>query len=601
MSEGVKWNLDSFFPKFLGKEMLQFKKEMVEDIDKLKESAKNLAPLGNNNMDQWEKMLLDNEKLSKRLSHYWSYVGCLNANDAKNEEYSKESAALAKLGAEYEKLGMFIELGFKEVDDETFETFCNRDSLVEAKFYLKELRQNSRRKMSADLEALSADLGIDGPGAWNRLYDTITGKMTFDMHWPDGKVETLPIAQRRSIMQDADRKVRQAAFECGNKAWEKVEDICGAALNAIAGTRLILNKRRGYNHFLDVSLEQARITRKTLDAMFKAIADNLDFARELGRAKAKIMGLDGLAWYDCEAPVPIPGLKRFTWEECVEIVDSSFSKSCPELGEFYRKALENKWVESEPREGKRPGAFCTGSLLTDESRVFMTFSGSLPDVSTLAHEIGHAFHSFQMHGLRPYLREYPMTLAESASTFAEMLLADGIIESTKVTDAEKLDALTATLNHGVAFLIDIPIRFKFEKIFHEERMKGEVTVSRLKEIMSEVMKEQFGDLLLENGENPYFWASKMHFYLTDVTFYNYPYSFGYLLSRGLFAMFKKDKKAFLPKYREFLRYSGSDMAHEVARKTIGADLEDTKFWTEAILSHKAELDMFNELASKVMK
>ena len=600
MTEGVTWNLDSFFPEFMGSEMISFKERIVSEIENLKEKAKQSKPLDSTNMDLWEQILLNREELLKKISHYWSYIGCLKACDANNEEYTKESASLAKLSAEYEKMDMFVELGFKEVDDTTFESFCNRKKLCEAKFYLQEMRENSQKKMSSELEALSADLGVDGYDAWSRLYDTITGKMNFEMHWPNGKVETLPIAQRRSIMQDPDREVRKAAFECGNKAWENIENVCAASLNAIAGTRLLLNKRRGYEHFLELSLKQSRISRKTLDAMFGAISENIEFARDLGRAKAKIMKLDGLAWYDCEAPVPIPGLKRFSWEECVEMVDNAFSQNYPELGEFFRGAIEKKWVESEPREGKLPGAFCTGSELIDESRIFMTFSGSLSDVSTLAHETGHAFHSYQMQGLRLYQREYPMTLAETASTFGEMLLADGIVENENVTDAEKLNALTATINHGIAFLIDIPIRFKFEKAFHEERMKGEVSVSRLKELMTNTMKEQFGDLLLEDGANPYFWASKMHFYLTDISFYNYPYSFGYLLSRGLFAMFKKDKAAFLPKYREFLRYSGSNMAHEVARKTIGADLEDSKFWTEAILSHKNELELFNKLASKVM-
>jgi oligoendopeptidase F len=230
----------------------------------------------------------------------------------------------------------------------------------------------------------------------------------------------------------------------------------------------------------------------------------------------------------------------------------------------------------------------------------MSYAGSLNDISTLAHEIGHAFHSGQLKGLRPFMQGYPMTLAESASTFAEILLAEGIMTDPDSSDAQKLSVLTATVNHGIAFLIDIPIRFNFEKAFHEERMRGEVSVSHFKSLMTEAMQNQFGDLLEEKGADPFFWASKMHFYLTGVSFYNYPYTFGYLLSRGLFGMFKREGTAFLPKYQEFLRYSGSDMAQNVAQKTLGADLEATDFWKQAIMSHEPELAEFETLVKKVL-
>ncbi|OQB47567.1 MAG: hypothetical protein BWY02_02099 [bacterium ADurb.Bin157] len=181
-----------------------------------------------------------------------------------------------------------------------------------------------------------------------------------------------------------------------------------------------------------------------------------------------------------------------------------------------------------------------------------------------------------------------------------MLLADGILTNPKTKDAEKLNVVTNTINDVIAFLIDIPIRFFFEKAFHEERMKNEVSVSKLKELMSKAMQNQFGSLLEKNGENPMFWASKLHFYATEVTFYNFPYSFGYLLSRGLFGMFKKEGKDFLPKYEAFLKYSGSDMAHKVAKKTLKVDLESKEFWKEAIMSHEEPLKLFESLVKKVL-
>ena len=276
-------------------------------------------------------------------------------------------------------------------------------------------------------------------------------------------------------------------------------------------------------------------------------------------------------------------------------------RAYPALQTFFRHALKNNWIESEPRSGKRPGAFCLSSFLKDESRIFMTFTGTLSDMSTLAHETGHAFHSWQLNGGRACIKDYPMTLAETASTFSEMLLADGIVTNPETPDNVKLDVLTNTINDILAYLVDIPIRFKFEKAFHEERIKGEVSVSRLKELMTEAMKNQFGDLLEDGGENNMFWASKLHFYALDCTFYNYPYIFGYLLSRGLFGMFKKEGQEFLPKYENFLKHTGRGMAQDVAKETLGVDLENKQFWIDSIMGHELVLSQFEELVKKIIK
>lgn len=601
MTSGIVWDLSTYFKEFNGKEMLDFKASLIKGINELQQESGSLKTLDSANQDYWEKTLLAWEQLLRKLSHYSSYIGCLSAADGNNEDYNRESAEIDGLAAEFSKIFINIKMGLKKASDQDFAVFCAREKLSDICFHLHEMRLESQKTMSLELESLAADLSIDGFSAWDRLYSTVTGKLNFDMHWPDGRVEKTPIAQCRSLMQDADRKVRQAAFTHGNKAWQTLEDVCAAALNALAGTRLMLNKKRGVDHFLDVSLLQSRISRQTLDAMFKAIDESRPFIQKLGKAKASALGQEKLSWYDCEAPLAIPHVNRYSWHECVEICDKAFSRAYPGLQKFFKEALAKNWVESEPRAGKRPGAFCTGSLLTEESRVFMSYSGSLSDVSTLAHEIGHAFHSAQLNGLRPIMQEYPMTLAESASTFAEMLLADGVLSDPQSSDAQKLSLLTETINHGIAFLIDIPVRFSFEKAFHEERMKGEVSVSRFKALMTEAMQNQFGELLEKDGADPYFWASKLHFYISGVTFYNYPYSFGYLLSRGLFDMFKAEGEKFLPRYEKFLRLSGSDMAHEVARQALGVNLEDTAFWKQAILSHEPALRDFAELIPKVLK
>ena len=596
----MDWDLTSYFAEFDGPAMRQFKDELQRDLAAARQQAAALAPLAEDNADAWEAIFLLTEGLTDRLSHLGSYLGCLTAADARNEDYAREEAAFALLAAESEKLDVELLRALKDVSDEFFAKFAQRPALADCGHFLRRQREDAQRTMSPEKEMLSADLGVDGLHAWGRLYDSISGKLEFDMEFPDGRTERRPISQRRALMEDPDRRVRQAAFAGGNRAWGSMEDVTGAALNAISGTRLTLNQHRGVDHFLDVALFQASISPKTLDAMFAAIAEQIELPRRILALKAQLMGTEGVAWYDLGAPLPLPNQGHLSWEEGTDLVTRSFATAYPRLGEFLGQVCERQWIEHAPRPGKRPGAFCTGSLLTRESRVYMTYNDTLGDVLTLAHEIGHAFHSYIMHDVRTYAHFYPMTLAESASTFGEMILTEGILADPSFSPAQKASALHQEIGHGAIFLLDIPVRYQFEKKLYEERASGELTVSRLKELMVETQREVFGDALAQGGEDPYFWASKLHFYITGVTFYNFPYTFGFLLSRGLYSMFKQEGAAFLPRYEEFLRLTGSDTAEGVARRALGRDLEDTQFWTEAIQTLEAPLAELEKLLPEVL-
>jgi oligoendopeptidase F len=595
----MNWDLTSYFPEFDGPEMKEFKKALKRDIEKTKDKASSLGPLDDINQREWEEVFLKNEDLVARYSHLSSYIGCLSSADGLNEEYLREEAEMSMMGAAFSKLKVELMRALKDAPDNDFESFSGRKNLSSSKHYLGRLRQESKKRMNSEKEILAADLGVDGISAWGRLYDTVSSKLEFEMEYPDGTVKMLPISQRRSLMERPERNVRKAAFEGGNRAWRSTEDTAAAALNAIAGTRLTLNRYRGIDHFLDVALFQSSISRKTLDAMFEAIYSELDLPRSILRLKAETMNRKSIAWYDLGAPLELRTEQKLSWSKAKKMVKDSFSASYPELGRFVEGIYRKKWIDWEPREGKRPGGFCTGSLLTKESRIFMTYNDTLGDVLTLAHEAGHAFHSYVMRDIRPYSHFYPMTLAESASTFGEMILSSGVLEDPSVKESEKALILDMEVNHGAIYLMDIPVRYEFEKSFYEERQKGEVSVSRLKELMAETQRRVFGDVLEKGGEDPYFWASKLHFYITGITFYNFPYTFGYLLSRGLFSIFKREGKNFLPKYKEFLRLSGSDTAENVAKRSIGRDLESHDFWTESINSLREPLDKLREILNSL--
>ena len=596
----MNWDLTSYFPQFDGAEMRRFKEALRRDIALLKDRAASLLPLNDENASGWEDVLTRNEALTRRMSHLSSYVSCLAASDGRNEDYLKEEATLASMRAELAKVRVELLRGVKETPDEIFASFIAQHSLDGAQNYLKRLREEARRAMSTEKEILATDLGLDGIQAWGRLYDKISSRLEFDMLYPDGNRERLPMSQRRSLLEHPDRRVRKAAFDGGNAAWQSVEDAAAAALNAIAGTRLTLNRHRGVGHFLDLALFQAAISAKTLNALFEALFAHLEIPRRILRLKAKSMGTNGVAWYNLGAPIDIPNRQPLSWDQAKDLVKNAFTRAYPTLGHFFQIEIDRNWIDWEPRAGKRPGAFCTSSMLSKESRVFMTYNETLGDVLTLAHESGHAFHGYMMREVRPYARIYPMTLAETASTFGELVLTHGLLEDHSISDAQKAMMLDVEVGHGAIYLLDIPVRFEFEKSFYEERKSGELSVSRLKELMIETQRRILGDVLEPGGEDPYFWASKLHFYITGLTFYNFPYTFGFLLSRGLFATLKKEGKDFLPKYEEFLRLAGSDTAENVVQRTVGSDIGKPEFWSEAIQSLEEPFLRLEELLPKVL-
>lgn len=590
-----RWDLTSYFPSFDSEERRSWEASLEPAIDALTARARALPVVGAGEDAAWEAVVLELEELSKRLSHLSTYVVCLASEDATNEAYTLAEGRMTLIGASMQKLLVELRRGLGGASDEAAAALYARPALSAVGYMLSRLRVEATTSMTPALEGLAADLAPFGINGWGRLYDSVAGRLTFRMTLPDGTVSERPAAQRRSLMADPDRRVRQAAFDGGNVAWKGASEVLGATLNHIAGTRLALNQRRGVKHFLDVALHQAGVNQRTLDAMFEAVKDRIAIPRRGLAIKARAMGLPAISWFDLEAPLPVESAARVPWAEGAGHVAQSFERAYPKLAAHFRMMLERRWIEAAPAPAKRPGAYCIGSDVTDETRVFMTYQGSLGDVSTLAHEVGHAFHAEVLRGSRYLERQYPMTLAETASTFAEAILADGLLSDPKLTAGQRKLLLGKTASDAAAFLLDVPTRFYFEKSFYEERQAGEVPTSRLCELMVAAQRAQFGAALAEGQEDPYFWASKLHFFIPDTTFYNFPYTFGYLLSRGMYAAFREEGAAFLPRYEAFLRESGKAMAHEVARSTVGRDLESPAFWCSAIDTLVPSLDELDAL------
>ena len=296
-------------------------------------------------------------------------------------------------------------------------------------------------------------------------------------------------------------------------------------------------------------------------------------------------------WYDVFAPLS-KDVPEVSYDAAADIIINQFQQLTPEMAEFTKEAFAKSWIEAESRPGKRPGGFCTSFPLSKESRIFMTYAGTASNVSTLAHELGHAFHQHVMNDL-PYLAQgYAMNVAETASTFAEMVVADATVKNA-TTKEEHLTLLEDKISRSVAFFMNIHARFLFETRFYEERKNGLVSVTRLNELMEQAQKDAFNDSLGEY--HPHFWASKLHFYITGVPFYNFPYTFGYLFSMGIYALALKEGEGFEQKYINLLRDTGRMRVEELAMKHLNVDLTKPDFWQGAVDLASADVDEFLKL------
>jgi oligoendopeptidase F len=594
-ASGSDWDLTAYFDELDQKAYRRFRRALGEDTEVLLGEARALAPLDTSSMETWVALLVRLEDVSARSGHLASYLGCLRAADSRDELAQREAASAAAARVELEKVFVELRERLRDADDAAFAALLAAPSLAGATHFLERMRERARTSMSGELETLAAELDVTGLSAWGRLYSQMSARLEFDLAVPGQEVRRLPVAMTRSLLEDANAEVRRAAQAGANRAWEGVADTTAACLNAISGTRLALYRRRGIDHFLEPALRDADISRRTLDVLLDTVRSRREIARRYLRRKAGILGRDRLGFQDTLAPLPL-STGRIPWQAGRQQVLRAFGKRYPALAAFAQDAFERRWIDHTPRAGKAPGGFCTSSAVIDESRVFLTYNGAPGDVSTLAHELGHAFHGFVMRGMRPWSRRYPMTLAETASTFAEQVVTDEVLSDPGAGPEERAVVLDGRLADAAVFLLNIPMRFQFEKAVYEERSDGELPVTRLCALMREAQRDSFGDALAQDELDPWYWASKLHFYITGITFYNFPYTFGYLFSLGIFARAQESGPDFLPRYESLLRETGSGTAEEVARRALGIDLTTPDFWNASIDLIERDLELFLPLA-----
>jgi pepF/M3 family oligoendopeptidase len=594
----LNWDLDSLLPRPDSTEFAAVLEQFSQSLTALADRSEQLPPLSSTGTawTPWGNFLREFERLEALGGDLLSFIGCHAAADAGNKHFRQIEAALSALDPLRERMATNVEFAFREASDDGFKAFVDSDDwLKQNRFFLVQRRRNAQMRLPKGEETLAADLGVDGIHAWGRLYDRLSGDLRIRVMEKGEVVEKSPGQIR---FDSAERTVRQNNFFATDKAWKGIADSCADALNHIAGTRLTLYRRLQLKDHLAMPLHRNRMRRETLETMWSVVSARKQVLLKYLAAKARLLGLEKLSWYDTQAPLPQidegGGKSEIGYDEGAQLVTRTFAGFSPELGEFARHALTGGWVEAENRGGKRQGAFCTGFPSKKQSRVFMTFTNTHDNVSTLAHELGHAYHSWILREQPLFLQDYPMNLAETASTFAEAVLAEQRLRETP-SRSEKLAILDHMLSDAVAYLMNIHARFLFEDRFHQERANGELSAARFSELMLAAQKEAYLDGLAGDGWYPDFWVSKLHFYISGLPFYNFPYTFGYLLSTGLYALGADAREGFPEQYRQLLLATGCMETEPAVQSTVGYDLSEPDFWNKSLDVVERRVGRFLEL------
>ena len=542
-----------------------------------------------------EKMTDAMEEITRLISALSSFASLTLATDANNERAQQLMDRLMMFSVQLSLLSSAFTRYIGGV--ENLEAFMEKSEKLRAvSFYLRKSKEDALHLMDPAIEEWMLKMSLTGGEAFSTLRDKLDATLMVDY-----KGEQLPLAAIRSKAYDPDPQVRKDAYEAELAAYPKIEIPMAACLNGIKGEALTAIQATHFDSVLDQTLFHSNMDRETLDAMLTAIREALPVFRKYLRKKGEILGhANGLPFYDLFAPIAPAGYvpRAYTIEEARAKLIDEMSKFSPAMGAFIDHAFASRWIDVYPREGKGGGAFCAGLHHQDQSRVLTNFAGSFSDVSTLAHELGHAWHNRCMAGLPACMTDAPMPLAETASIFNETLLANAAMA--QAGKEERFSLLEGNLMEATQTIVDIYSRYLFESAVIEKRKERTLSVAELKQLMLDAQEESYGDGLDPDIRHPYMWACKSHYYIPGLAFYNFPYAFGQLFGAGVFARYQKEGADFVPKYNQLLRSCGSGMVADVAA-SVGIDVRSVDFWRASLRVYEREIEEFIALADELMK
>lgn len=586
----MRWNLDALYESL---ESESFKKDYAKfekDIDSIKKWISNNLSNTDEAVEKIENFILMINDFYNTYSRLAEYSHLLLSVDAKDQEAVFIDEKLEMKAAELTEIEVQFQKWLSNIQN--IDVLANHSKIIkEHQFYINELIEKNSYTLSKEEELIIAKMKNTGSSSWLKLQMLLTSTLLVDINI-NSEEKKLPLPIVRNMAYSSDALIRKTAYEAEQKSYKKIEESSCACLNGIKGEVLTLSKARGYKTTLEKTLKDSRMDNEMLNVLLDAMKDSLPSFHKYFRKKAALLGhKDGLPFYDIFAP--IGELKtKFSYDEAKSFIVHNFYTFNKNLGDLASCAFEDKWIDAEPREGKRGGAFCCNIHSIGQSRILANFTGGFNDMTTLAHELGHAYHGHCLRNLSYLNSNYPMPLAETASIFSETIIKNAAIA--KASKSEALTILENDISDSAQVIVDIYSRFLFESEVFKRRENSSLSVEEFKSIMINAQIEAYGDGLDKNFLHPYMWINKPHYYYSDANYYNFPYAFGLLFARGLYAKYLEIGNEFVQLYDTLLEATGKMNIADVA-KTAKIDLYSKDFWKSSIKLIEQDIDKFISL------
>lgn len=593
MNYSLTWDLESIFPG--GSDSQKFAERLqalrTTSLDYQAEISSWQVTEDRPEFTAFSKLIKIHDQLSDGFTECFSFVNALQSQNVNDRKAIALQNQLQIISNDFQKALVMLSKKIVAIPETDWQAILQTEELAASHFPLNEIREQGQELLSEAEENLLSVVAVDGFLGWSSHYDTLQGNLSLDFSG-----ETLSVGQAfNKMMGDPDADVRAQLFEKWEATWSQAAPLAADTLNHLSGFRLSSYQLHGIDNFMKKPLQYNRMQAATLNAMWEAVAENKAIFSQFLQRKAQLFGKEKLDWQDQDAPITLGDAKArfYTFDEAADFIIQHFANFSPKMAEFAKMAFANRWIEAEDRPGKLAGGYCEDFPESGVSRIFLTYSGSINEVATIAHELGHAFHSHVMRDLPAIRREYAMNVAETASTLAELVVADATLKEAE-SPAQKLQLLDAKLQNAIAMFFNIHARFLFETQFYQARKERVLSDQELSDLMVAAQKEAYADSLA--SYHPHFWASKLHFYIADVPFYNFPYTFGYLFSLGIYAVALEKGPAFQENYIALLRDTASMSVEDLAQKHLQVDLTQKEFWCKGIQLAAADVQEFLRLS-----
>lgn len=588
-----RWSLKELYPSFESVEFKTDLKKCEEMIEQFNQWGKENLHTTDGAQAKLEGYINQANELYLLFTRLYAFVSLTLSVETKHEtalqmreKMQKMNVALTPIDVQFRKWVTSLENLEEKID--------GSELLKEHCFALSEIVESGKYLLSEKEEQVIAEMDTTGATSWTNLHQNLTSNLMVDIEL-DGEVKKLPLSVIRNMAYESDVELRKKAYEAELKGYEKIDESIAAALNGIKGQVITIAKMRGYDSPLDETLLKSRMDRETLEAMLTAMKESLPAFHKYFQAKAKLLGhKGGLPFYDMFAPIGSVDM-TFSYEESRDYIVDNMKKFSTKWADFMAHAFDNQWIDAEPREGKIGGAFCSNLKPIKASRILSNFTGSFSDMITLAHELGHAYHGDCLLDETMLNSEYPMPLAETASIFSETIIFEAALKS--VNDDEALVILENSVSGAAQVIVDILSRYLFETEVFNRRKDHSLSVSELKEVMLDAQKEAYGDGLDHDCLHPYMWIPKIHYYHASLNFYNFPYAFGLLFAKGLYAEYLKQGDPFIDKFDQLLAATGKNKVGDVT-KMIDIDVTSVDFWRASLKLIEEEIERFVELCDR---